>query len=237
MAQWTTWVPVWLRRISSRRSGVDARHGRLAGGDLALDEADVMAVQAGQGVGGVDHPDLAGVGGDPAGVADLAALLGVERASVEHDRVAHHRQHGGLGLDILAADELGRTEPVEHVLIAVEALVVVDLASCGLGPLALLGHERVEAVDVDLDPPLRRDLLGDLEGEAEGVVELEGEVAGHRLGFGGQGGLEHGDAPGQRGPEPLLLAPDDVGDVGAVLAQVGVGVGHRVDGARRPAWA
>ena len=50
----------------------------------SVTRADVAA-QVGQGERGVEHLGRAGLGGDRAGVADLAAALGVERRAVEED--------------------------------------------------------------------------------------------------------------------------------------------------------
>ena len=76
---------------------------------------------------------------------------------------------------MLAADELGRAGLVQDLVELRPA--PCDLALVGLGPLALLGHGLVEAGLVDLDALLGHDLLGHLEREAVGVVELEGHVA------------------------------------------------------------
>ena len=79
-------MPVWLRRMASRRSTSMAAVASWPGLDRALDDARVVAVEAGQPVGGVVDHRGAGVGADDAGVAHLAAALGVERRAVEEDR-------------------------------------------------------------------------------------------------------------------------------------------------------
>src|SRR3546814_8402749 len=84
----------------------------LPGLDLAVGQTDLVQVQPGEGVGGVEHLAAAGVGGDPPGVADLPARLGVERRAVEHDRDGavvrgYRREDLSLRLVLLATGELG----------------------------------------------------------------------------------------------------------------------------------
>ncbi len=179
---------------------VDGGGGLLAGLDRALDDPGVVAMEAGEPVGGVVDHGGAGVGADDAGVAHLAAALGVERRAVEEDRhlvafAGDDGEHGGLGLHLLAADELGGAVVVEDLLEARAVGVDVALLARLLGAGALLLHQLVEGGEVDADPALGRHLLGDLDREAEGVVELEGDVAGHLGRVLGEGLLEQGDAP------------------------------------------
>ena len=68
-------------RLAPRR--VDRRGRLLPRAQLALDDAHAVADEPGQRVGRVEHLGPPGVGGDRAGVADLAAALGVERRAVE----------------------------------------------------------------------------------------------------------------------------------------------------------
>ena len=64
---------------------VDRRRRCLAGGDRAVDDARRVAAQVGEGERRVDDLGSAGLGGDRAGVADLATALGVERCLVDED--------------------------------------------------------------------------------------------------------------------------------------------------------
>ena len=108
---------------------------------LPLDDDGHVAAQAGQRVGGVDHLGLAPVGDDGAGVAHLAARLGVERGAVEEDldgvdavvggRAGQHGDHPRLGGVVGVADELGDAELLDHLAVAVEAIVVGDVRPCG----------------------------------------------------------------------------------------------------------
>ena len=231
-------MPVWLRRMASRRSTSMAAVASWPGSIGALDDPGVVAVQAGQPVGGVDHHRGAGVGADDAGVAHLAAALGVEGRAVEEDRhlvavAGDDGEHGGLGLHLLAADELGGAVVVEDLLEAGAVGVDVALLARLLGAGALLLHELVEGGEVDADAALGRHLLGDLDREAEGVVELEGDVAGH-LGAGGSAKVSSSSVTPrrERGAEAALLALDDAEHEVAVGGEVGVGVAHRVDARR-----
>src|SRR5581483_8545122 len=125
----------------------------------------------------------AGVGRDRAGVADLATGLCVEGRAVEHDRdrvaVAwHHRDDGGLRLELLAADELGGSEPVEYRLEVGEIPVQRGLARLATADLPGPAQRGVVAVGVDVDAALRSDLPSHLQREAVRLVEVEGDVTG-----------------------------------------------------------
>ena len=195
---------------------------------------------AGEAVGGVVDHRGARVGADDAGVADLAAALGVEGRAVEEDRdlvavAGDDGEDGGLRLHLLAPDEVGRAVVVEDLLEARAVGVDVALLARLLGAGALLLHELVEGGEVDVDAALGRDLLGDLHGEAEGVVQAEGDVARHLRRFLGEGLLQQGDAAAQRGAEAAFLALEDAEHEVAVGVEVGVGVGHGVDARRHQA--
>src|SRR6185369_10858834 len=98
-------------------------------------------------------------------------------------------------------------------------------------PLALLAEERLEALDVDGDAALAADVGGEVDREAEGVVQLEGDVARERL-----AGLERTErrlqdlhAVGDGAEELLLFLLEDGGDARLLAAQVGVRVAHLGD--------
>ena len=128
-------MPVWLRRMARAPVGVDRRVGLLAGDELALVDPGDVAAQAGQGVGGVEHLGAAGRRRDRAGVADLAARLGVEGRAVGEDldrpRVRavgggdrHDGQDADVALVVAVAEELGRAELLDQLAVAVDAVVV-----------------------------------------------------------------------------------------------------------------
>ena len=205
-------------------AGVDAGHRLLAGSDLTFHDTDAVTYQARHGVGGVDDLGRAGVAGDRARVADLAARLGVERSPVEEHLVADDRQHPALGLVVAVADELGGAELGEDLPVGVHRFgrrprLLASVAS----PAPLLLHGGLEALEVG-------ELARQLEREPVGVVELEHHVAGEHLRTLGQLLLEDGGARAQRLAEALLLPAHDAHDEVAVAGQVGVGLAHDLDG-------
>ena len=101
------------------------------------------------------------------------------------------------------------------------------------GSLALLLHQLLEARVVDREPLLGEQLLGQVVGEAVGVVELEG-VGGVDPGGVGVLGLDHQPieqlgAALQGTAEALLLVADPAGDRLALGRQLGVGLPHDLD--------
>ena len=102
-----------------------------------------------------------------------------------------------------------------------------------LGAPALLGHLRLEPGEVDGDTTFGGDLLGQLEREAERVVEGEGGRSGQRAGgrlVVGELALEDRQTVAQRVAEVLLLLAEHADDEVALAGDVGIGVAHHVDG-------
>ena len=95
------------------------------------------------------------------------------------------------------------------------------------GPGALLGHLSLEAGEVDRPAPFRRDLAGQVDRVAEGVVEEERALA--RDVAGREHFIQQVLAPLERGAEPLLFAPDHVRDELVVLLQLRVRAAHDCD--------
>ncbi len=195
-------------------------------------------MEAGQRVVGVEDFGRAGVGGDGAGVADLAARLGVEGRAIEHDRdfavvAGNDRDDGGLRLELLAADEVRRAEPVEHRLEVGEVGVQPFLARLAATDLLRAPERRVVAVDVDVDAALCGDLLGHLEREAVRLVQVERDVAaeGRTVGEVGQLVVEQGRTALERATECRLFAGNRLRDVVAVRPEVGIRVLHELDAA------
>ncbi len=179
-------MAVWLRRMALTGDRVDRRGRRLAGGDRAARRcAPSVPTQAGQGERGVEHLGRAGLGGDRAGVADLAAALGVERGAVEEDLdgavgPASTREDPSLGGVVGVADELGGAELLDELAVALDRRrrrPRPDLR-------AALARSRcwvISALKPSMStstPRSRGDLGGHLEREAVGVVEGERGVAG-----------------------------------------------------------
>ena len=100
-----------------------------------------------------------------AGVADLAARLGVEGRAIEEDLEravvvpTHARGPVRRSRSRLSPGELGRAELLDELSIRVEAVGGPSALAALLGPAALLGHLGLEAGLIDLDAPLARDLL------------------------------------------------------------------------------
>ena len=107
-----------------------------------------------------------------AGVADLAAHLGIERRGVEDDGglVLHADDFEDFGrrLQFVVADELGGRGGLD--LGEFDDLLLLRGAGAGL----LLVHQLVEAGDINGQAALAGHQLGEVEREAVGVVELKG---------------------------------------------------------------
>ena len=106
-------------------------------------------------------------------------------------------------------------------------------------PLALFLHQLLEAAVVDREALLGEQLLGQVVGEAEGVVELEGVLGvdprGPLLLRLGDQLLEQLGAALEGAAEALLLVGDPALDRLALGRELGVGVAHDLDRALREA--
>ena len=101
------------------------------------------------------------------------------------------------------------------------------LVGRGPGAAALLRHPLLEVVDVDGAAALAGDLAGEVDREAERVVQEEGIGAAHVAAV--DEVVEHVDAALQRGAERLLLAADHLLDGLAVGDDLRVRRAHHVD--------
>ncbi len=222
--------------------------GRGADGDLAdLDDALVDVHARDRLLAVADLDDGTRVDLDPAGVADLAAALRVERGAVEDDldlvALGGGRGRGAvdedaddprLALGGRVADEVGGPGPVGDLAVGAGAGVAGLLGlGIGLGALPLLLHQAAEAVLVHGQALLGGHLQGEVDREAPGVVEQEGLVAGQD---GAAGGLGVGDgrvedvgAGLQRLEEGVLLGEGDLLDALAVGDELGVLLAHHAD--------
>src|SRR5262249_55689015 len=95
---------------------------------------------------------------------------------------------------------------------------------------ALRFHLALEARLVDGEPLAGEDVLGEIEGEAVGVVEAEGNRPRKRPSATRAGlrdlALEQGEAAVERRREALLLAAHHLGDVPLALGYLGIGPPH-----------
>ena len=131
----------------------------------------------------------------------------------------------------VAADELGDPVGLDQGLDLLEVGGLDHPLAGLLGPAALLGHLGVEAGPVDGVAPLGHHLLGDLEGEAVGVVEQEGHLA-RQLAAGrhiGQRSSRMDGAGGQGLAELGLLPLDHRADEVVGGDQLGVVGPHDLD--------
>ena len=168
-------------------------------------------------------------------VGHLAAHLGVEGSLIQHQDALgagaqllpqllarHQGQHLPLGRMALIAQELGGG----HILAKLHAgPAQVAQGLPGLpGPGLLLLHQGVEGGLVQLHALVLHHLDGQVDGEAVGVIQLEGVRPGEGL-------LPPGLVPFQHLPEDLqaavdglgevlLLHPDDLGDIVLALPQL-----------------
>ena len=193
------------------------------------------------------------LGGEHAVVAHLAAHLGVEGGLVQHHDalhaghqllgllVLHHQGHHAGAVDggVVVAHKLG----LGHVLAELHAgPAQVAQGLPGLaGPLLLLLHQLLEALLVHGHALLGHHLHGQVDGEAVGVVQLEGVGAGEDLLPLGLVLLQHVvedlQAAVDGAGEVLLLGADDLGDIVLPLPQLGVvalvlvddGVAHLIE--------
>ena len=208
----------------------------------------------------VGDGDAGAVGFEGAGVADLAAGFGVEGRLVQHDL---HLDADRRSLDGMAADEEGGDLAFGGLGVVAEELggaellgevepdrLVGGLAGAGPGGAGLrllLGHRRLEAGDVDGAVLLAERVLGEVEREAEGVVEAEGGGAGERGAVGqavelvvedAQAAVERGLEAGLLGEQRLLdqrLGAGELGEGGAHLGDQrrDQAVHHRIHGAEQ----
>ena len=106
---------------------VDRGGGFLTGRDSALGDDAAVTGEAGDGRGRIGTADGAGRRRDRAGVADLAAALGIERRAIEENLNGvlavltldvMQRQHAGGPFDLGVAGELRRAELLEQLAVA-----------------------------------------------------------------------------------------------------------------------
>lgn len=165
--------------------GVDLGLDRAADAQVAPGDHAMVQVRAAS-LGGIAHLEAHASRLEVATVADLAAGLGVERRLVEdHDALLALLQ----ALDGLAVPEQRDDLPgAGDALIAEEAGLAVDLDQAvvvhaegagSAGALALGLHLALEAVLVDGQLALAGDVIGQVDREAIGVVQLEHHVAGN----------------------------------------------------------
>ena len=159
-------------------------HMQIAGAFLGIGDRDLESAAAAL-AGGEEHT----------AVAHLAAALPIEGGLVHDDL---HRGPGFGGLDLRTLDDqrrhhaLGDLGVVAEELRGAEPFAQIEpqrvgrrLAGAGPGLLglgALLRHGGIVAGHIHLALLAAQNVLGQVEREAVGVVKLEGDIAGQRLG-------------------------------------------------------
>jgi hypothetical protein len=235
------WVAVWARAVASRRACVHLPVDLLALADLAgPDDPGVHDDAAGPELR-IGHRDRPTRRPDQAPVADLAAGLRVERRPVQdeadllafgRDRLPSpgpdQREQPPIGLEGLVPHELGRACLAGD---RGELLLDAYVLRRTLPAPALLLHQGLEPVLVDLEPRLGRELARELFREAERVVELEDHIARQplRIGRPPDLGFEQRHPLAQGAGEPSLFRARDLLDVRAVLHQLRVHVPEPFD--------
>ena len=116
---------------------------------------------------------LAPVPAKDAGIGDLAAALGIERALLELYERPVRRRDAGFGDQALEADELRCRRAPGELQRALATIVGILAAPAAARAVALLRHVRLEARGRDLQALLGQELLRHLEGKPVGVVEAE----------------------------------------------------------------
>ena len=172
-------------------------------------------------------------GGNGAGVAYLSAHLSVERGAVE-DQLQHLLVllHHGAALEELCALEDGAVVAGKlHVLAVVVDRPVSKAVGGGVaGAVFLLLELLAKAFKVDGIATLGGNEFRKVDGESEGVVQLERVAAGDDLGGGValHAVVQKLDAAVQRAQERELLLADDGLDELLLGGELGVGVAHIV---------
>ena len=175
-------------------------------------------------------------------VGHLTAHLGVERGLVQNDQnaflllliggdgigqgllVAQSHDHAAVVQGLVAGKDGGFSSQAAEQVLAPAGDVL--LQALGAGTLLLLLHLSVEAVLVDVDALLRCDLLGQVEGEAEGIVQLEDVQTLQQVLVSLFQTVDHVVQDVHAGVDGAgkvcLLGADDLLDISVMLAQFGV---------------
>ena len=184
----------------------------------------------------IRDPEHAGAAGDGAVVGGLTAHFRIEGSLVQnHDALFPGLQHAG---DLALGDQGQNSAVIFQMVIAgepgggvvqtqVQALPGVGhIAPGSAGTLFLLLHQAGEAFLVHGHALLLQDILGQVQGEAVGIIQLEGVLAGEHglaLFLVGLHQLVQDAQAGVNGlGEVLFLHPDDPGDILPLLHQIGI---------------
>ena len=220
---------------------VHLRLHRLAGLRLAMRHGAEMHEEA-QLLLRVAHHDARAIGGgDQPGVADLAAALGIEgglvqdhrdlgagRGGIHHLAVRDHGQDLGLGALGGVAEELAGADLLLQVEPERLGGGLARAGPGGAGTALLLGHGGLEALDIHRAALGAQRVLCQVEREAEGVVEAEGDLARQGLALAQPARLlgQQAQAAVQQGAETRLLQPEGLLDQRLRAHQLRIGGAH-----------
>src|SRR5690606_30647974 len=212
--------------------------------ELAPDDLGLVEVEAVAGAARAADERAAARPLELADVADLAAALGVEGRAVQHHdagvalaqdvdlaALAHDADYRRLGVERFVPDELGLAgalgDRAQRVGALGEQAPLADVAARGAPRLLPRG---LVAGAVDGDAALGGQLLGEVEGEAVRLPQVERDVARQHLALElGQQVADALDAGLERAEELLLLGLDDAHHAVPTVDDLGVGLAHRRD--------
>ena len=161
--------------------GIDGRHHVVADLQAALGDATYMAVELARELQRIGDIELDALLRQHAGIADLAAGLRIERATVQNDHggvAGLHRRYRAAILQqgdhlqaacvelVIAQEHRGRQ--LRH-QVGRQAGGGGELA-CRARGFALLLHRRLETRHIHRETALARDIGGQVHGEAIGVI-------------------------------------------------------------------
>ncbi len=169
---------------------IDFERNRLAARNLALLDGGMVNEQAAPLLLRVGHAQNRLVGPDRAGIAHLAAGFAIERRLVDDEgdgialscgfhrsAILDERQGDALGLFGVVAEKLGRLVLFAKLEPDRLGRLVAGALPMGAGFGALAVHGILKAGKVDMNTAGAQGILGEVEREAIGVVELEGGFA------------------------------------------------------------
>ncbi len=216
----------------SAHGGVHLRFNGIAHLQAAGFQHAVVAEDVGLDLQGVFHGKACNACGDHALVAHLTAGLCIKRSAIQH----HHavlasfqlRNRYTIGVqsyDFCSFCQLVVTNKGVAFAGVFQRAVHLELAGSA-GRFLLVLHGGVKAGLVHRHATLARHVVGQVEREAVGVVQLEGHIAGQHLDVARQGTVQNFHAVGQGLEEALFFGLEHAGDVRLLLLELGVGIAH-----------
>ena len=176
---------------------INSKRYLLADGEHAGNHGSHMAYLAALKMDGVFHAEFALLGGDYAGISLLAAHGAVERSLLGddgsllavgqclHDLILCGKAgDDGVGSQCVIAHKSGGQRRIDLVIDRIVAAgqavgsVKLPVLSC---LLPLCCHGLLKALLIDAEALLLQNLSGEVDGEAVGIIELEGRLAAENL--------------------------------------------------------